>query len=173
VLGTDDFSDQPAATTSGTGTGGAAGAAGTGGTTSSGTAADGGRGGSAGDGGAGNAGLGGAGAFGGAGGTGGTGGIQLTCQPTFLFAPDPPRVGTAFNVSYQNTAGWAYVYMDVQGPGTPNVAWVGHTSGPPNTWTWNVTGHAAGVHTFTFGRDRYDGNPGVDEAYCQKNVLPP
>lgn len=133
----------------GTGTGGAGtGGAGTGATTTTGT------------------GTGGA----GTGGTG-TGGLPpLPCDAGFAFDSNP-ITSPIVTATYTNNTPYAYVDMEVTGPGAPASHWVGVVGNGPYTWTYTVDGYAPGDLTFTFVEGKNGGNPGNKVAQCQIHAL--
>jgi len=104
------------------------------------------------------------------GGTGGTGGEPLSCDSRFSFSQSPPRSGVPFDVRFTDTPGYTYVDMQVSGPGSPAMTWVGVTGSGPYTWTWGVQGHGAGVLTFRFVKDT-NTPPGVEVARCQVEAI--
>lgn len=161
----DGGSSAGAAGGGGVGAGGVGGGAGTSGAGAAGTA---GKGGGAG---AGSGGAGGAGAGGSAGKAGAGGSAPLVCDPRFAFSPSKPAPGVPFQVSFTDTTPYTNVAMLVTGPGTPATSWVG-VSGS-YTWTWAVTGHAAGVSTFTFQKDATAPGKGVTLGTCQVEVAAP
>lgn len=112
---------------------------------------------------------GGGGAGGGAGGAsggGGSGGLApLPCDSRFQVT-DPATVGVLFDVTVTDTSPYAYVDLELSGPGSPSTAWVGVVGNGPWSWTWKVSGHGAGVLDLTFKKDK-NGNAGTTVATCQ------
>lgn len=103
--------------------------------------------------------------------SGGAGGLPaLACDAGFTFSTNPAQAGTEFTASYQHTDGFAYVDLEVTGPGSPVSAWVGVTGAGPYTWTWSVSGHGAGVLQLTFLKDK-NGGTGTPVATCQLHSL--
>ena len=79
-------------------------------------------------------------------------GPPLSCDDRFD-VPASPGDDAAFEVSFTDATGWAYVDMRASGPGAPIAEWVGVTGSGPFTWTYRVRGHAAGVLALTFTAD--------------------
>jgi Glycosyl hydrolase catalytic core len=142
-----------------------------------GTAGNGGGTGSGGKAGSGGVGLGGSagwpggGAGGGAGspsgGSGGSGGVPLPCDPRFDFSANPATEGVPFRARFSDDPGYVYIGMDVTGPGSPAVSDLQITGSGPYTWDWQVSGHGAGVLSFTFTKDN-----GTAVASCQIDSNP-
>lgn len=108
-----------------------------------------------------------AGSGGTAGGTGGSGGgTPLPCDSRFSFSANPATAGVPFQVRFTDAPGYVYIDMNVSGPGSPQTTWQG-VSGTPHTWSWQVTGHGAGVLSFTFTKDN-----GTQVASCQIHSNP-
>ncbi|MCB9583327.1 MAG: hypothetical protein H6717_40210 [Polyangiaceae bacterium] len=105
---------------------------------------------------------------GGTAGGGGSGGLApLPCDPGFSFSEDPATVGKSFTASYSNDTGFTYVDLEVSGPGAPTASWIGVTGQGPYTWSYGISGHDAGVLSFSFVKDKNGGNPGTAVASCQ------
>lgn len=93
----------------------------------------------------------------------------LPCDPRFELPPPPLDASEALTVRFRDTTPWANVELTAAGPGAPQAAFGGVTSaGTPKTWTWTytVSGHAAGVLELTFTRDH-----GEAVASCQARVV--
>lgn len=104
------------------------------------------------------------------GGSGGSGGLTpLPCDSRFQVS-DPVSAGVAFDVTVTDTSPYAYVDLEVSGPGSPASAWVGVTGSGPWSWTWKVSGHGAGVLDLVFKKDK-NGNAGTTVASCQIHSL--
>lgn len=100
------------------------------------------------------------------GGAGGSGGLTpLPCDSRFSVS-DPVTAGVAFEVSVTDNTPYAYVDMEVTGPGSPSSAWGGVTGSSPWTWKWTVSGHGAGVLDLEFKKDK-NGGAGTTVATCQ------
>ena len=154
------------------GSGGSSGASGAGGVSGS----DGGTAGSSGAGG--TAGGGGAGAQGGSAGAAGTGGADagsdaaaLSCDSDFSFGTTDFQAAIPFEVFFTAQVGYAYIDLEVAGPGTPQATLDSTVPGPPFTWSFTVTGHAAGKHVLTFVKDKNPPASGVAVASCEILVL--
>jgi hypothetical protein len=100
--------------------------------------------------------------------SGGTGALPpLDCDSRFSISDDPATAGVAFDVTVTDSSPYAYVDLEVSGPGSPSTAWGGVAGSGPWSWTWTVSGHAAGVLDLTFKKDKNGGNPGTTVATCQ------
>lgn len=97
----------------------------------------------------------------------------LACDAGFSFSDDPAVVGKKLSVSYSASEGFTYVDLEVTGPGAPAASWVGVTGKGPFTWTWDVTGHGAGVLALTFKRDKQGSAAGTVVASCSIYALDP
>lgn len=105
-------------------------------------------------------------------------GPPLACDAAFTISPATPRAGMPFTVGVTDSTAWTDVDLAVSGPGAPASAW-GGVSGS-YTWSYTVTGHAAGVLSMTFTAEMgartiatcmlrvedaatpIDGGPGID-----------
>ncbi len=105
----------------------------------------------------------------GAGGSAGAGGAPLACDARYSFSQNPATSGVPFDVHFTDKPGYAYVDMQVSGPGAPTATWVG-VAGSPHVWTWTVSGHGAGVLDFTFVMDA-NGTAGTPVASCAIDSL--
>src|SRR5690242_11559810 len=78
----------------------------------------------------------------GAGSTVGTGGglPMLPCDPGFSFDSNP-ITSPIVTVTYTNSVPYAYVDMEVKGPGAPASYWGGVVGNGPYTWTYTVDGY--------------------------------
>jgi len=94
--------------------------------------------------------------------------VALECDARFSFDPPVWREGTPVLVSVTDTPGYTNVELRLAGPGAPSAAWVGVTGTGPYTWTWRVTGHAAGVLELAFHADP----DAVRLASCRVRVEP-
>lgn len=101
---------------------------------------------------------------------GGSGGLPpLQCDSRFK-VKDPATVGVPFDVTVTDNTPYAYVALDVAGPGSPQSTWGGVTGSGPWSWTWTVSGHGAGVLDLTFKKDK-NGGAGTTVATCQINSV--
>jgi hypothetical protein len=106
------------------------------------------------------------------GGTGGAGGAPpLPCDPRFSFSPGPIVGGTPFQATFTDTPGYVYIGLDLSGPGMPAASNLVISGNGPYSWTWTVSGQAAGTLTLTFVKDA-NGSPGTPVASCQVAVGP-
>jgi len=90
----------------------------------------------------------------------------LPCDPGFAFDSNP-ITAPIINASYTNNVGYAYVDMEVTGPGMPSSQWGGVVGSSPFTWTYTIYGYAPGILTFKFVEGKNNGNPGNVVATCQ------
>ncbi len=96
-------------------------------------------------------------------------GAPLPCDKRFGVPPQPIDAAKALAVSFSDTSPYVYIGLEATGPGSPATSFDGVSStGTPKTWTWSyqVTGHAAGVLSLTFTRDN-----GTPVGSCQLRVV--
>lgn len=94
----------------------------------------------------------------------------LPCDPGFAFDSNPIS-SPIVKASYTNNVGYAYVDMEVTGPGMPSSEWGGVVGSSPFTWTYTIYGYQPGILTFKFVEGKTNGNPGNVVASCQVESL--
>ena len=94
----------------------------------------------------------------------------LQCDPGFAFDSNPIS-SPIIKASYTNNVGYAYVDMEVTGPGMPSSEWGGVVGSSPFTWTYTIYGYDPGILTFKFVEGKTGGSPGNVVARCQVESL--
>jgi len=95
---------------------------------------------------------------------------MLPCDKGFAFDANPISTPIV-TVTYTNSTPYAYVDMEVTGPGAPKSEWGGVVGNGPYTWSYSVNGYSPGTLTFTFVEGKNGGNPGNKVATCQAQAL--
>lgn len=79
-------------------------------------------------------------------------GPPLPCDGEFS-VPSAITAGVPFDVQVTHATGFTFIGMNAVGPGSPSAAHTGTGGSGPYTWTFTISGHAAGVLTLTFTAD--------------------
>lgn len=95
---------------------------------------------------------------------------MLPCNAGFAFDSNP-ITAPILTASYTHNTPYAYVDMEVSGPGAPASQWGGVVGSGPYTWTYTVNGYDPGILTFKFVEGKNGGNPGNVVAQCQIEAL--
>jgi len=104
--------------------------------------------------------------------SGGSGGLPaLDCDSRFGISENPASAGVPFDVTVTDNSPYAYVALEVTGPGAPATTWGGVSGSNPWSWKWSVSGHGAGVLSLTFKKDKDGANPGTTVATCQMHSV--
>ncbi|MBK9263185.1 MAG: M23 family metallopeptidase [Polyangiaceae bacterium] len=95
---------------------------------------------------------------------------MLPCDPGFAFDSNPIS-SPIVTASFTHGTPYAYVDMEVSGPGEPVSQWGGVVGSGPFTWTYTVNGYEPGILTFKFVEGKNAGSPGNVVATCQIEAL--
>jgi hypothetical protein len=96
--------------------------------------------------------------------------LPLPCDPGFSFDPAEPTTATFYVIATHEDP-LAYVDLTVVGPNTAEATYVAVVAEDPWQWRWRVTGHVAGVYTFSFGNAASEGGPVTVHSTCQREVV--
>lgn len=88
------------------------------------------------------------------------------CDEGFTIVPTPAATGSVISIAYTNAEPFAYIGLELSGPGTTEVGSADIGGGGPYTWTFPTTASSPGRYTATFLRDMT-----VVQASCSFDVI--
>lgn len=96
----------------------------------------------------------------------------LECDARFKFTPASPNASAPFVVKFTDQPAYAWVDLELSGPGAPSATWKGVSGDGPHTWSYQLTGHQPGVLELTFVKNKEPGTKGTTVGACELLIAP-